>query len=318
MTRYTDNHTSVSAKDFVIRRRPPTLLQLLLLFLSVLMVSLPAVLTISSKTALCAILFGILGAAGWYVILHIQRHRDLLLATEFQNALFASALGVHSKFCLIIRRDGSIVYMDQSFQALFPGFLKESRRTVPDLLKHARVSAEDSDRVFAAIGRGVYDKVIFDIEDSVQLPHRVVISIEPILRPSGFILLRGREFVERAGEASAEKPLLPRSTITLFSYVMDMMQVGVYMTDPAGGIIYANPLLEQWLGFREGEIASHNLSVKDIVNRLPDEYEGEALLQKKGGGQLKAFVNQKIIRDEQQKVLGHTALVHQIAQTPKG
>ena len=43
-----------------------------------------------------------------YAEIQLQRSRDMVLSTEFQNALFASALGINNKFCLIIKRDGNI------------------------------------------------------------------------------------------------------------------------------------------------------------------------------------------------------------------
>src|SRR5579871_1490594 len=105
MARYTDVNTAINgAKDFVIRRHGPTLLQLLVVLAAALFLSLLIIVTVEDKLALAGILFVILGSAGGYVVLQIQRNNDLLLATEFQNALFASALGINNKFCLIIRR----------------------------------------------------------------------------------------------------------------------------------------------------------------------------------------------------------------------
>jgi len=81
--------------------------------------------------------------------------------------------------------------------------------------------------------------------------------------------------------------------------------------------MYANPMLEHWLGFSEGEILSSNFGLKDIFYHTdknpypiePSDFEGEIILQKKVGGLVKAFINQKIIRDETGKILGCTALI---------
>src|SRR5690606_18335233 len=98
-----------------------------------------------------------------------------------------------------------------------------------------------------------YEKVIFEIRGGDGHFNKIVMSIEPILRPTGFIMLRGREFVEmRANDESAKispSNLMSKNTITLFSHVMDTMNMGVYMTSPTGGMIYVNPVLEQWLGY---------------------------------------------------------------------
>jgi len=327
-TRYAELDTSVSGtRDFVVRQRTPTILQLILIFVGTAVASLSVMANANANNqqAMILLLLVLLGSTGWYAILQIQRSRDLVLTTEFQNSLFASALGINNKFCLIIRQNGTIVYLDRSFQDLFPDFLKQPRRTIDVLLEYEKVSREDSDKIFNAIERGVYDKVIFNVRDSKGEFHRLLMSIEPILRPSGFILLRGREYVEhRHSEgANADTPVLSKSTIALFSYVMDTMDMGVYMSGPTGNIIYVNPILEQWLGFREGEITSSNLSLQDMIyhggNRVdtiqPDNYEGMVTLQKKAGGLMEGFINQKIIHNDHGKVIGCTALVHSIAET---
>ena len=119
----------------------------------------------------------LMGAVGWYVIVLLQRSRDLVMTTEFQNALFASALGINNKFCLIINRDGNIVYLDRSFQEMFPDFLKQPRRTIDILLEYGRVSGEEGKKIYAVIERGVYGKVVFDIRGSDGMFYKIVMSV---------------------------------------------------------------------------------------------------------------------------------------------
>ena len=319
--RYTDlDKVSNGMHDFVIRKRSPSILQLVIIFLSVLLVATSISLAAIDRMQMLGIIFLLVMIVGWYVIVVVQRNRDLVLATEFQNALFASALGLNNKFCMIIKRDGNIVYIDRAFQEMFPDFLKQPRRTIDLLMEQGKVSREDSNKVYAAIEQGVYAKAVFDIRGVGNQYHKMIMAIEPIMRPSGFILLRGREYIETRAEdeTNASGSLLNKSSITLFSHVMDTMNMGVYMTTPSGTIVYANPILEQWLGFKEGEIVASGLSLQDIIQQgdkrsekiEPDNYEGEVSLQKKTGGLMKSFINQKIIRDDQGKLMGCTALVH--------
>jgi len=322
--RYTDlDPTASGASDFIIRKRIPTVAQLILLFAAIVTVMFFGVTTIQDTFLLCVLLTVLLGGMGWYVIVHMQGYHDLLLTTEFQNSLFASALGLNNKFCMIIRRNGTIVYIDRMFQEMFPEFLHQPKRTIDVLLEQGKVSSQDSEKVFNAIERGVFEKVIFEVRGADNRFTKIVMSIEPILRPSGFILLRGREYVESRASLDPSSKLTPSSlmsktTITLFSYVMDTMNMGVYMTAPNGNIIYVNPVLEHWLGYNDGEILSNNLSLQDIIQQNgtrpesiePDNYEGEVTLQKKTGGMMKSFINQKIIRDDEHKIMGCTALVH--------
>lgn len=313
-------------RDFIMRSRIPTIIQLLLIFIVALVASVSVTVHVADKVVIMMTLLLLFCAVGGYVAMILQRSRDLVLATEFQNTMFASALGTDNKFCLIIKTDGTIVYMDQAFQGIFPDFLRQPQRTIGSLLQYGNVNHVEKEKILAVIGRGVYDKVIFDIRASNNEDYKIVMSVEPILRPTGYILLRCREYIEQrvAEDKMAFKniPLFSKSTISLFSYVMDTMSMGLYMAGPGGNIIYANPLLEQWLGFREGEITSGNLSLQDIIYQDgkragaidPNDYEGTVTLQKKVGGLMKAFINQKVIRDDVGKVIGCTALVHHFVE----
>jgi len=330
--RYTDiNAASDNANDFVIRKRTPTIPQLIFIFVGALVVTLAVTITVAEadRIAVIAILLIVLGMVGWYVIMQTQRNRDLVMTTEFQNALFASALGINNRFCLIIRQqNGNIVYLDRSFQGMFPDFSRQPRQSIDMLLEYGKIPYDDTKKIFAAIGRNVYDKVVFKIHDSRGKLYKIVMSIEPILRPSGFILLRGREYTsdreisEVAGVPANSDSFSKSSTFALFSYVIDHMDMGVYMTGPTGNIIYANPVLEQWLGFQEGEITSGTLSLQDIARHTstnaepiqPDNFEGIIVLQKKGGHTIQGFINQKVIRNEQGKAIGCTGLVNNVTE----
>jgi PAS domain-containing protein len=310
--------------DFVIRKRRPSVAYIMAIFIITFVMGLAVIMMTADKIGLSVFLVLVVLATGWYVLLQLQRTHDQLLATEFQNSLFASALGINNKFCMIMKRDGNIVYLDRSFQGMFPDFLKQSRRTLDMLLEIGSVSREESDKIYAAIGRGVFEKVIFNIKGAGEM-HKIVMSVEPILRPSGFVLLRGREFVEArssSDEKTSDSPI-NRSTVTLFSHIMDSMDMGVYMTGPDGVFVYINHVLEEWLGFKEGEISSSNLALNDVIYHsskntgriIPDNFEGELMLQKKSGGFMKVFVNQKVIMDDAGKLLGCTAVVHSYAES---
>jgi PAS domain-containing protein len=311
-------------QDFVVRERRPVWQTLLMMFAAVLPVSLFLSMVVHDTIIFAEILFVLLGSLGTYVVFVVQRTRDLVLATEFQNALFSSALGHSNKFCLIIKNDSTIAYIDRSFQEMFPNFHKEPRRAIDVLLEYGKVSKEDRKAVFAAIEKRAYGKIVFDITDSRNKNHRIMMSIEPITRPKGFMLLRGREFVEKRVlgpqlPGNDKAPIYSKENLNIFSYITDSMDIGAYMIDLFGNITYANLTLEQWLDFDEDEITSRQLSLKDIVSQTGikvfieelKNYEGEALLQRKIGGHIKATINQKAMYDEQGAIIGYVALVQQ-------
>lgn len=324
--RYSDmGLDAIGARDFVARQRTPTYSQIVIIMLSAFLIGVSIVVSIKSTGALVTTLFALFGLIGWYVIYQLMRSRDMLLATEFQNALFASAMGLHNKFCLIIKRDGTIIYLDRSFQELFPDFTQYNHRSVEMLLKLGKVSTEQSEQVINSIARGTYERAIFDMSDARGMPHRIILSIEPITRPAGFIMLRGREFVEnRSGKVSdATAPgkgssIFNRTSMTLLSHVMETLKMGTYFTSPTGAMVFCNPILEEWLGYDEGEIVGRNLSITNLIpvgrndnmSAEPIDLEGVVQMEKKVGGYIKVFVNQRIIRNEHGQVMGCTAVVH--------
>jgi PAS domain-containing protein len=326
VARITDIDFSSGFKDFAIRKRYPTISQIFVMFLSTVLIGASVSFAITDRLALISILFILGGSAAWYMAALTQRNRDQLLATEFQNALFSSALGVNHKFCFIIKRDGSIIYEDSSFQEMFPEFAKQSKRSLDVLMDYGKVSREDKDKIFAAIERGTFDKAIFNIRGGDGQLQRIVMTMEPILRPSGFVLMRGREFIQSRNSDNAShdsaSTLFNKSTMHLFSSVMDVMNMGIYMTNPAGQVIYLNPLLTKWLEYNHDEIASGELSLSDLLYASaaqtgftqPENYEGELSLKKKTGGLVKCYVNQKIIFDDHNKMVGCTGLVHHLAE----
>ena len=328
--RYTDSAAKNDVTpDFAPRKRKPSLFELLMIFLLGIILSITLSVLILNKMALIVCLCLLLSAAGWYVILSIAQSRDLVLATEFQNALFASALGFSNKFCLIIKRDGSIIYTDRGFQRMFPTLVSERDISIVGMVKHGRISLSDKEKIYEAIDRGFYDTSVVEICDSSGTVNKLVLSVEPIVRPSGFLLIRAREYIEqRAGEEdntlaqsqphSPENLLLTKSSLTLFANVMARMNAGIYITDPDGVIIYANHLLEQWLAYRETEIMAANLKLPDILHQnnsesvaiAPENFEGEFVLKTKNNRLIKAFINQKVIYGDNQKSLGCIAIVN--------
>lgn len=318
-----------SNQDFVVRKRRPLWQTLGIMFAALFPITIGISILVTDMLVFSQVLFVLLASLGTYVVYTVQRCRDLVLATEFQNALFSSALGHSNKFCLIIKHDSTIAYIGRSLQDLLPNFYKQPRHAIDVLLEQGQVSKEERKQVFEAIERRVRGKVIFDIIDHKKQAHRIMMTIEPIARPKGFMLLRGREFVEKRVlgpqlPGNSKTPLFNKTNIGLYSYLMDSMDIGSYIIDLFGNITYANLTLEQWLDFDEGEITDRSLLLKDIISEkgldthVDDlkNFDGEVTLQRKVGGFFKARIEQKAMYDEQGVIIGYCALVHQLKNQP--
>lgn len=185
-------HVNKATGDFVIRKRNHAAMQWLIICLSVIMVCLSITLMIADRLTMTSTLFVIIGITCWYVSTQMQHNRELLNATEFQNALFASALGMGHKFCMIVTRDGGVIYFDRPFQSCFPDFIKQPARSFQIFMELGQVGDGDKERLNSAIKQGNYDKLSLNIRTAGAV-EKMMVSVEPILRPSGYVLLRGRD-----------------------------------------------------------------------------------------------------------------------------
>lgn len=185
-------HVKKGTQDFVIRKRNHAAMQWLIICLSVIMVCLSVTLLIADRLTVTSTLFVIIGITCWYVSTQMQHNRELLNATEFQNALFASALGLGHKFCMIITRDGGVIYFDRPFQSCFPDFMKQPARSLEVFLALGQIGDGDKEKLQTAIQNGAYERLALNLRSASGM-EKMMVSVEPILRPSGYILLRGRE-----------------------------------------------------------------------------------------------------------------------------
>ncbi|NBX04157.1 MAG: hypothetical protein EBR02_08915 [Alphaproteobacteria bacterium] len=319
---------SATAPDFISRRRIPGAFMFASIFFATLIVVALLVFVIKNLLLLVFLITVIIGVAAWYATFTLQRQQDLLLATEFQNALFSSAIGISHKFCLIIKQDGVITYLDRPFQDMFPAFMQQPQRTLDALLDQAKVAREEREEILTAVESGGFSRIICVMRTSGDGYYKLVLSVEPIVRPHGFILLRGREFVENRSSDNAPGVFqkfdqLNRSFISLFSQVVSTMNMGVMMTGPAGNILYANTVIERWLGFADGEIVSCGFNLSNIIqlDRDAKDYvelmdrEVPVQMQMKHGGIVRMFLSQRVIHDDQNKLLGCVALLHALSST---
>lgn len=319
--RYAD--AAVEGKEFVERERSPTVLQLLVLFVFTLATSIGLAFILRGEPLMvAATLTLLLTAFGWYMIVQVQRTRDLVLATEFQNALFTSALGSNNKFCIIIKNNGVMTYMDGAFHELFDDFVKLPYRHIDAFLKFGEVTQDETDKILAAIDHNVNDSVVFTVRTSDNKQHKIMLNIEPITRPAGYILLRARDFVDQRSASTPEvnanytpsTSKLNPGVVELISGVVD--DKSAFVADAQGILVYVSPLLEEQLGYGKQEMLSRNFSIQDFVyvgGSRPDslsleDYTGEIILQKKDGNLIKCHIEQKLIHDKG-KLLGCSAVI---------
>jgi hypothetical protein len=151
-----------------------------------------AILTHMQTLVGAAITFG----AGVALLIFAKRSAATKLVierSEFLNALLSSALAAKYKFCAIVTQsDGQIVYLNSGFQATFPKMLDFPKRTLTKLYSTYGISPDKAKSITAAVKKAASKEVSVEvINDKTKKPQKIKLVIEPIARPSGFILIRG-------------------------------------------------------------------------------------------------------------------------------
>lgn len=122
-----------------------------------------------------------------------EKRKIISERSEFLNALLASAIGNKHKFCMIVNQDdGQIVYLNNDFQKTFPKIVNSEKRFLAKLLKMYSVSDAKSKSIMTAVKKAADKSVAVDISAGKGKPkEKLNFKIEPIARPSGFVMIRG-------------------------------------------------------------------------------------------------------------------------------
>ena len=194
--RYTDLDTPRSPyKNFVIRRRRPTLREIFIICVGVIGFAAGITLSLSTndKLALMSVLVTLGGCLCLYTITQIKRTRDLLQSTEVQNAMFASALNMDHAFSFITTGDGNMVYVSPGFKDLFKAFTESDSHDVKAWIEAAHLRPENAAAIVKAIEDGSKQELVCDLFTAQENRTRYHMLIAPIPRPEGFVLVRCRE-----------------------------------------------------------------------------------------------------------------------------
>jgi PAS domain S-box-containing protein len=248
-----------------------------------------------------------------YVVMQSQRMLDLAMSAEYQNLLFAQALSLGTSFCLFARRDGTIVYANDGVRALFGNAASESQ-ALETVFKSGGVATTDRERIMGAIYSNAGERLVFPITSASGQQKNYVLTVEPLTRPSGFVMIRGREYRgERAGTQVMPNMLRTTSADKL-DHMLSATPIGHYATDAFGRFEYVNQAFEQVLGYSPGEVISSRLSLSRVLYRLNDravsgdysigDFSGDAVVQGKSGTTSNCMLYQTVIRDDAGKAIG--------------
>jgi hypothetical protein len=180
--------------DFIARKHGLTVKHLYALipviFLIAICVAALVYYNLQSASGLCVVIGFILLVSAKYS----ERHKKALETTEFLNALFSSTLAAGYKFCTIVKQDdGQIVYLNNGFQKMFPEMLPMPKRSLDLLFAHYPVPENKRETVTLAVRKGEKKEVpVSMVCNKSKKKTAMTLILEPIPRPAGFTMIRGR------------------------------------------------------------------------------------------------------------------------------
>ena len=253
-----------------------------------------------------------------YTVIQKQLSLDLVMAAEFQNMLFSQALSVGSTFAMIVRRDGTIVHASDGLSSIFPQFNYASSQALEGLFEQGTVRKADRERIMGAIYSGATDRLVFPVITQYQDKKDYIITVEPLPRPAGFCLIRGREYLGQRAGLQLMPDALRATSVDKIDHLLTSTIIPHYTTDNFGRFEYVNPSFEELFGYASGEIIESKLSLHHLFlefgsQTLTEEYSigdyaGTATILTRTGRQ-SVEVRQTAIRDGNGKAIGATGSI---------
>lgn len=287
--------------DISPRRRFPTLIQFsgAFLLLYLLLIGYFAISSEFMGFAIWAVI--VIGGLSVFVMYTVHYNRDLLLATEFQNAVFANALATNYLFSIIARRDGSIIFADTGMKTHFPEYSRLRHTSLQDFFALADVSEEHSQAVVESLNSDQRESILFSARmvmdegkdvASGAIRKDLVFTIDPIARPGNFLLLRARSYSDRRAVRSATS-LMAETKMNVVEFealsklkgLFHALPLGVLYVDAHGVLQFVNHTVEKWLGYHQGYFAEQqDVSIADVLRDheavlLSDSPEQEVYLR---------------------------------------
>lgn len=253
------------------------------------------------------------------------RYKNLINAVEFQNALFAGAARLATEFCLIVRYDGKIVYIDPEYDRTVFRLRNNKMRSIKTLLDAGEVPDDTKEVLLSALASGKSERIPFKLPKTergarpltltlnpIEIPHasyptHLILSVSPLSRPSGYSLLRVQQ-----EEFKKE-----------YEEYVDDFNIGFYAIKNSGDFSFVNNYFEKTLGYKEGEIIANNIHISDLIfdheiskslSSAKKDWQEVIVLRNRSNAPVYAFINQALLRNKNGKIVGRHGIVMPLAR----
>jgi PAS domain-containing protein len=305
--------------DFVPRERRGQIGKLLVAFgLAIVAVFVASYIPFANNAAAYAPIIAMLVIVllGVYVILRSQISLDLIMSSEYQSMLLAQAFGAGAGFGMVVRRDGTIMHASAGMDSIFPSFDYAQSKALDGVFEQGLVRQSDRERILGAIRSGTADRLVFSIAAAYQETKEYIITVEPMQRPSGFCVIRGREYLGKRAGLQLMPDALSLTCVDKLEHMLTTTSIPHFTTDAFGKIEYANPAFDRALGYESGEIIAAKLSLHHLIFSLGqslvteeytlNDYVGAVELIHKHGSRIRGTLQQNMLRDGHGKSIGAT------------
>ena len=324
--RSSDTFNEDESGDFIVRRRILPVWQLIILFLlsfTVLFVVATNANMLGGSIGLALAIFAVIGPLTWFTVYFSQQNRDMLLAAEFQNALFSAAARLKTKFVIIVKQAGTIFYFDRGFHQVFPETNSRGTLMIDNIINAKQITPVEADKLYRALDEERSETVFIHLQNEKGEEQKVIVTVDPLPRPSGFYIMRGRDYIvkryERSAVQSNSTPMAENQHVSAtMSHMMHTIPYGLYTTDAEGKILFMNYRLESWLGYAQNEVASKKLSLLDIIPQqntataesiLLKDCDGEVQFKCKDGRAIQMHMQQELTKDANGGLVGSVAIL---------
>lgn len=306
---------ATTSHDFKIRERRPSLPTILITFLftfGLICILASSMDSIGGVYVFAPIIFTLLALIGWFVIHVTQVNRDLVLVTEFQNALFSAVANINSLFLLIVKSNGTITYHSNEYKKLFANSRKYGFTSLDSLLDNDGIGEESANKIRAAMEDERPEVVHGNLVDVEGNRHEVRLSLRPIARPSGYFLISCSPLRRRMADSQTQSG--QNAIIAPVMSAINSAAMPICIFSKSGAALFVHHDIEKWLGYDVGEIMKSKLSLSTLIQHDNAGYgtgnfEGEVTFKKRSGAPARAFVLQRVFTDSDGNAAGCCSII---------
>lgn len=253
MFRFNDNaNLHPSGQDFTRRRRHGSVLVSFIIYFSMLVLVLGYSFYKHYHTKdvfLVILLCAVISSLILHALYSIQKNLDMIMAVEFQNALFTSALNLRMDFTILMQRNGSIVYVDRGFRELFPELRAIDDKVLDYLTASLRMDERAKDKFFTALRNYDYEQLVVELTRSDILNEKYMLYLSPLPRPQGYFLIQGRKYVEMRNASKVNREEYNSLGIDATRALLDALPDAAYILSRTGKLEDCNDRFAFLLGY---------------------------------------------------------------------